>query len=59
MDEIMQLIKDKKITLTEILTERDRKILIVTLLALLEMSRLGMINLTQSETLGDVEIVSA
>ena len=59
MDEIMQLIKYKKVTLREILTERNRKILIVTLLALLEMSRLGMINLTQSETLGDVEIVSA
>ncbi|MEG1799181.1 MAG: hypothetical protein RR214_03275, partial [Synergistaceae bacterium] len=59
MDELMCRIKDKKITLREILTERDKKILIVTLLALLEMSRLGMINLTQSETLGDVEIVSA
>ena len=55
----MEIVKGKHIKLRELLTERSRKTLIVTLLALLEMSRLGMIDIIQTEVLGDVEIVAA
>ena len=59
MEELMEIVKGKHIKLRELLTERSRKTLIVTLLALLEMSRLGMIDIIQTEVLGDVEIVAA
>ena len=59
MEELMSELKGKRITLKELLQERNKKNLIVTLLALLEMSRLGMVQLIQHETLGDVEIASA
>lgn len=48
-----------RVALGDLLTERSRKGLIVTLLALLEMSRLGMLKLEQSEILGDVAVVAA
>lgn len=59
MEELLLQIKGKRLSLGELLSEKNRKGLIVTLLALLEMSRLGMVNILQSETLGDVVIVSA
>lgn len=60
IDELRAVLRDAgKVTLGSLLTERSRKALVVTLLALLEMSRLGMIKLEQSETLGDVEVVAA
>lgn len=59
MEELMSELKGKRIALKELLQERNKKNLIVTLLALLEMSRLGMVQLIQHETLGDVEIASA
>lgn len=59
MDELLALVRGKRLHLTELLGERNKKTLIVTLLALLEMSRLGMIDIIQNETLGDVEIAAA
>ena len=59
MDELLALVRGKRLRLAELLGERSRKTLIVTLLALLEMSRLGMIDIIQNETLGDVEIAAA
>lgn len=58
MDELLHQIKGKSSSLGDLLNERSRKGLIVTLLALLEMSRLGMIHISQSETLGDVVIAA-
>ena len=58
MDEILFQLKSKSLLLSEILYEKNKKFLIVTLLALLEMSRLGMIVLEQHKTWGDVEIVA-
>ena len=59
MSELQQLLKGRRLPLGELLKERNKKNLIVTLLALLEMSRLGMVDLIQTETLGDVEIAAA
>lgn len=60
MDELLQVIRNgEKLSLRELLTERSRKALIVTLLALLELSRLGMVRIEQWETLGDVIVVAA
>lgn len=59
MDELLQIIRNgKKLSLGELLVEHGRKALIVTLLALLEMSRLGMVRLEQGETLGDVLVAA-
>lgn len=58
MDEIVVIIKESSILLSELLVEhRNSKNLIVTLLALLELSRMGIIRLIQTDILGDVEIV--
>ncbi len=59
MEELLQQIKGKKLNLGDLIHEKNRKVLIVTLLALLEMSRLGMVHISQSETLGDVVIATA
>ena len=59
MAELQELLKGRRLPLGELLKERSKKNLIVTLLALLEMSRLGMVDLIQTETLGDVEIAAA
>ncbi|MCE5201934.1 MAG: segregation/condensation protein A [Synergistaceae bacterium] len=59
MDELLRQIKGKRLALGELLHERNSKTLIVTLLALLEMSRLGWVHILQSETLGDVIIAAA
>jgi len=53
------LVKGEKITLRSLYREHSKLSLIVTLLALLEMSRLGMVHIIQNSTLGDVEIVAA
>ena len=58
MEELLRSIRKKELSLRDLLEERNKKILIVTLLALLEMSRLGMIRITQSETLGDVLVAA-
>lgn len=58
MSDLQLQLKEKgRLDLGEMLYEKSKKLLIVTLLALLEMSRLGMIKITQNETFGDVEIV--
>lgn len=55
MDELLQIIREgNSLSLRELMSERGRKALIVTLLALLEMSRLGMVHIKQGETLGEV-----
>lgn len=59
MDELKLILTNKRVSLRDLLEERSKKQLIVTLLALLEMSRLGLVNIIQNETLGEVEIVSA
>lgn len=60
MDELLhQLRKEISLPLNELLHEKSRKTLIVTLLALLEMSRMGMVRISQTETLGDVVIAAA
>ena len=56
MEELLRAIRKSKLPLKDLLEEKNKKILIVTLLALLEMSRLGMVRITQSETLGDVMV---
>lgn len=59
MDELLGIVRQgKRLGLRELLSERGRKALIVTLLAMLEMSRLGMVRIEQGETLGDVFVVS-
>ena len=58
MEELLRSIRKKELSLRDLLEERNKKILIVTLLALLEMSRLGMVRITQSETLGDVLVAA-
>lgn len=59
MDELLGIVrKGKRLGLRELLSERGRKALIVTLLAMLEMSRLGMVRIEQGDTLGDVFVVS-
>lgn len=59
MDELMKIILGRRLPLGELLAERSKKTLIVTLLALLELSRLGMVHIIQPETLGGVEIAAA
>lgn len=59
MDELLGIVRrGKRLSLRELLSERGRKALIVTLLAMLEMSRLGMVRIEQGETLGDVFVAS-
>ncbi len=58
MDELMRAVAGGRLALAELLSERNRKTLIVTLLALLELSRLGMVHIIQTETLGGVEIAA-
>lgn len=58
MEELAAELKGNRVFLRDLLLEKNKKYLIVTLLALLEMSRLGIVDLIQSETLGDVEIAS-
>lgn len=60
MDELFGIIRQgKRLSLRELLTEMSRKALIVTLLAMLEMSRLGMVRIEQGDTLGDVFVAVA
>lgn len=60
MDELFGIVRQgKRLSLRELLTERSRKALIVTLLAMLEMSRLGMVRIEQGDTLGDVFVAVA
>ena len=58
MDELMRIVAGRRLPLGELLAERSKKTLIVTLLALLELSRLGMVHIIQPETLGGVEIAA-
>ena len=58
MEELLRSIRKKELSLRDLLEEKNKKILIVTLLALLEMSRLGMVRIKQSETLGDVMVAA-
>ncbi|MEG1836904.1 MAG: segregation/condensation protein A [Synergistaceae bacterium] len=58
MEELRLLIKDTNLKLSQILKEKNKKNLIVTLLALLELSRMGIVKLIQNEILGEIEIVS-
>ena len=58
MDELMRVVRGRRLGLGELLADRNPKTLIVTLLALLEMSRLGLVHLIQTETLGGVEIAA-
>jgi len=59
MEELLLIVKSGgELGLRELLAERSRKVLIVTLLALLEMSRLGMVCIGQGETLGDVYVTA-
>lgn len=60
MDELFSIVREgKRLSLKEFLSEGSRKTLIVTLLAILEMSRLGMVRIEQDETLGDVFVAVA
>ena len=59
IDELSEMLKNSRMTLADVLLEKSKKNLIVTLLALLEMSRCGRIHLVQSLVWGNVEIVSA
>ena len=54
----MRIVAGRRLPLGELLAERSKKTLIVTLLALLELSRLGMVHIIQPETLGGVEIAA-
>jgi len=58
MDELLRIVRGRRLSLRELLSDRNPKTLIVTLLALLEMSRLGMVHIIQTETLGGVEIAA-
>lgn len=58
IDELRLQLAGKTLTLRGILSESNKKVLIVTLLALLELSRLGEVHITQSEILGEVIIDS-
>lgn len=58
ISELLYIVKGKRQPLASLLTDRNPKTLIVTLLALLEMSRLGLVHLIQPETLGGVEIAA-
>lgn len=59
MEELLRTVKGGRLDLRSLLTGGGRKVLIVTLLALLEMSRLGMVHIEQGETLGDVFVAAA
>ena len=58
MDELLKIVRGRRLPLIELLNDRSPKTLIVTLLALLEMSRLGLVHIIQNETLGGVEIAA-
>lgn len=58
MSELIVLVKGKRQPLGALLGDRNPKTLIITLLALLEMSRMGLVHLIQPETLGGVEIAA-
>ncbi|MEG1824369.1 MAG: segregation/condensation protein A [Cloacibacillus sp.] len=58
MNELLSVVRGRRQTLGELLSDRNPKTLIVTLLALLEMSRLGLVHIIQTETLGGVEIAA-
>lgn len=58
MEELTALVLKMPVSLSSLLSERNKKNLIVTLLALLEMSRLGIVKIIQNSTLGEIEIVS-
>jgi len=60
MDEVRGFLREEgRQTLRRLLEHFPPRSLIVTLLALLELSRLGMLNLVQGEAWGDVEIAAA
>lgn len=58
MDELLRIVKGHRMPLGELLSDRNPRTLIVTLLALLELSRLGFVHIIQTETLGGVEIAA-
>lgn len=58
MDELLRIVKGRRMPLGELLSDRNPRTLIVTLLALLELSRLGFVHIIQIETLGGVEIAA-
>ena len=58
MDELLSLLRGGRMSFAGLLSEKNTKTVIVTLLALLEMSRLGMVHIIQTETLGGVEIAA-
>ncbi|MDO4987470.1 MAG: segregation/condensation protein A [Synergistes sp.] len=58
MDELLALVRGKRLKLADLLADRSSKTLIVTLLAMLELSRLGLIHIIQPETLGSVELAA-
>lgn len=58
MDELLLLLRGGRMSFAALLSEKNTKTVIVTLLALLEMSRLGMVHIIQTETLGGVEIAA-
>ncbi len=58
MDELMRLVSGRRVSLFDLISERSKKAVIVTLLALLELSRVGMVHIIQTETLGGVEIAA-
>lgn len=58
MEELISVLRGRKMSFGELLADKSAKTVIVTLLALLEMSRLGMVRIIQPETLGGVEIAA-
>lgn len=59
MEELRRIVAcGRTLPLAELLTDRNPKTLIVTLLALLELSRMGEVHIIQPETLGGVEIAA-
>lgn len=58
MDELLSLLRGGSLSFGALLAEKNAKTVIVTLLALLEMSRLGMVHIIQTETLGGVEVAA-
>lgn len=58
MDELLRRVKGHRMSFAELLAEKTPRQLIVTLLAALELSRLGLVHIIQTETLGGVEIAA-
>ncbi len=56
MTELYEMLSDEPRPLIEFLTERNHKNLIITIMAMLEMSRLWQVEIIQNETLGCVEL---